>query len=449
MALRKKTNEGAYGAHGRNLDTQNGMPQADSASNYRRDLYGSGSTPQGQHAASAAPSRAMGAAASYAPHQEAAWPADEAVASLPSSASIYPEVARVRRRGRTAKRVAKILGCILAVMLVGGVAYAFWFASALDKALAPDEQTVDALSGILVPETAGKPYYVLVMGSDSREGNSSAHHDERGDNERSDVMMLMRVDEKNRTLTMLSIPRDTPYRCKDGSYVKLNELFNAEGIASTVTAISELTGLPISHHAEVRVSGLANIVDLVGGVTVDVPIDLSYETMEHKEVTIKAGKQTLNGEEAEIFSRARHEFEDDQDAHRQSNVRALLEGIIKKILDRPITEIPGLVLQIAEYIDTDYKTINAISLATTFSDGSMTMYSATGPHAGDFNEATGGKWLCYLNPEGWKAIVDVVDSGEDPSEANIDFTQTQILWTDVTDQPEFNGSDAHKYYYGV
>ena len=441
MAVRNNSNENAYKAHSYDAYDSATTSDADSVSNYSRDLYGSGSSSKGMHAANASHE--------YSQQNAASWPAEEAQASLPSSASIYPEVARARRRNTTAKRIVKIVACVLAAVLVSGIAYAFWFTNALDRALSPDQETVDALSGILVPSINGEPYYVLVMGSDSREGNYSSHHDERGDNERSDVMMLLRVDEKNHKLTMLSIPRDTPYRCNDGSYVKINELFNAEGVAAAVKAVSELTGLPISHHAEVRVSGLANIVDLVGGVTVDVPIDLSYETMDHKEVTIKAGRQTLNGEQAEIFSRARHEFEEDQDAHRQDNVRQLLKGVIEKILDHPITEIPGLVLQIAEYIDTDYKTINAISLATTFSGSDMTIYSATGPHAGDFNEATGGKWLCYLNPEGWKAIVDVVDSGEDPSKANIDFTQTQVLWTDVTDQPDFNSSDAHKYYYGV
>ena len=375
-------------------------------------------------------------------------PKPERDASLPSSTSIYPEIARERRKGGAFKRVLKVLACILGIAIVGAGAYAFWFASALDRALAPDAETVDALSGILVPEVEGEPYYVLLMGSDSREGNEGSHFDESGSNERSDVMMLMRVDARNKQVTMLSIPRDTPYRLPDGSYVKINELFNDDGVAGAVSAVSELTGLPISHHAEVRVSGLANIVDLLGGVTVDVPIELSYTTMDDKTITIKPGRQTLTGQEAEIFSRARHEYQDNQDAHRQSNVRALLAAIVDKLLSKPITEIPGLVLQIAEYVDTDYKTLDAISLATTFAGSGVKMYSATGPSNGDFNEATGGKWLCYLNPEGWAAVSKVVDAGEDPEKADIDYEATQIPWTEVTDQPNFNDSMAHMYYYG-
>lgn len=422
---------------------QNPIPSAydaEAAQRYRRDQYGSGGD---------------------IPH--ASYPADNVdydryrqaqrsnygSQGFPSSPEIYPEVARARRRGRLAKRILKVVFGVLLLAVLGGAAYAWWFTDMLDKALAPDEETATSLTGLLSPVADGEPYYVLVMGSDSREGNSSKHEDERGDNERSDVMMLVRVDAKNKKLTLLSIPRDTPYRLPDGSFIKINEVFNEEGIASTIQAVSQLTGLPISHHAEIRVSGLANIVDLLGGVTVDVPIDLSYKTMDKKKVTIKKGVQKLNGEQAEIFARARHEFEDNQDANRQSNVRQLLQAIINEILDRPITEIPGLVLQIASYIDTDFRTLDAIPLALAFTGSGMTVYSTSGPSEGDFNDATGGKWLCYLNPEGWQAVSASVDAGEDPNKAEIDFASTQVLWTEVLDQPDFQSSLAYHYYYGT
>ncbi len=352
-----------------------------------------------------------------------------------------------KKKRSLAKRIGIVVGCVLLAMLVAGSAYALWFTSALDKALAPDEQTSDALASVLSPEASGKPYYILVMGSDSREGNGWDNIDQTSGNERSDVMMLLRVDAIGRKITILSIPRDTPYRLADGSYVKINEMFNDGGAAGAVKAVSELTGLPISHHAQIRVSGLENIVDMLGGVTVDVPVDMSYKTTDGKEVTIEAGRQTLNGKEAQIFSRARHEYEGNQDEHRQGSVRQLLTAIVKKILDRPVNEIPGVVLQIANYVETDYKSMDAIGLAMTFAGGDMTMYSGTGPSEGDINEQAGGKWLCYLNPGGWQKIVELTDAGEKPE--GVDFEKTQILWTEVTDQPDFDHSYARCYYYGA
>ena len=346
------------------------------------------------------------------------------------------------------KRIAIIIGCVLLACLVGGAAYFLWFTNALDKALAPSDSTESATKDVLAPERSGEPYYVLILGSDSREGNYSGSVDQQGNNERSDVMMLIRIDEKNKKITMLSIPRDTPYKLEDGSFVKINEMFNVEGVAGAIRAVHDTTNVPISHHAEIRISGLENVVDLLGGVEVDVPTDLSYMTTDNHKVTIKAGKQKLNGKEAQIFVRARHEFGDNQDQHRQDNVRQLLQAIIDEVTSRPITEIPGLVLQIAEYIDTDLKTMDAIGLATVFAGDKTTMYSGTGPTEGAVNELAGNKWLCYQNPEGWKKIIEVVDSGKNPKRAEINYEETQIPWTDVTDQPEFRSSLAHRYYYG-
>ena len=285
------------------------------------------------------------------------------------------------------------------------------------------------------------------MGSDSREGNYSAATDQQGTNERSDVMILARIDTRNKKITLLSIPRDTPYQLSDGSFIKINQVYNYEGTAGAVKAVSELTGLPISHHATIRISGLENIVNLLGGITVDVPVDLSYVTTDNKEVTIKAGRQTLNGQEAQIFARARHEFGDNQDEQRQGNVRQLMTAIIDKILDRPLPEIPNLVLKLAEYVDTDLRSKDAASLAMAFAGGGIKVYTGTGPSDGSANDQAGGKWLCYQNPEGWKKVVEIVDSGENPN--GIDYAETQSPWDEVEGQPNFESSLAYHYYYGA
>ena len=129
-------------------------------------------------------------------------------------------------------------------------------------------------------------------------------------------------------------------------------------------------------------------------------------------------------------------------------MRQLLSAIINKVLSRPVTSLPDTVLQIANYVDTDYKTLDAVSLARDMSDGKTTMYSTSGPTNGDKNKATVGKWLCFLNPEGWKKVTETVDAGKDPSDVDFDFESTETPWTEVTDQPDFATSMAQQYYYG-
>ena len=52
----------------------------------------------------------------------------------------------------------------------------------------------------------------------------------------------------------------------------------------------------------------------------------------------------------------------------------------------------------------------------------MTIYSCSGPSAGDINEAAGGIWLCYEDPEGWANLMEVVNTGADPSDVDVNST---------------------------
>ena len=342
--------------------------------------------------------------------------------SRPTARQLYPGYVRKRRRGRIFRRAVV---CALAVVLVsfGALgAYALWYSSTLDSTLSMDSEQAASVDAVLAPAESGKPFYMLLLGSDSREGSGTSKNPAmQGDNQRSDVMILARVDSSDRKLTMVSIPRDTPYTLDDGSVVKINELYNIGGASSSIQAVSELTGVPISHYAEVHFSELQALVDKLGGVTVEVDTELSYkDALTGERVTVESGIQTLNGQEAQIFARARHEYQTDQDAHRQSNVRALAMAILKKVLDKPLYELPDTVLDLATCVGTDMKTADIVALALGFAGGASDMTE------GAINEAAGGLWLCYENPEGWARLMEVVDAGEDPSSVDADATAAAL-----------------------
>lgn len=332
-----------------------------------------------------------------------------------------------RRKQRRRRKVFRGIAAVLAVLIVGAGAAFGIYAMQLDGKLAlEDSSQAEAIDDALVSAELNEPFYTLVIGSDSREGSgTSSKADESGDNQRSDVMILVRSDIPNRQITMVSIPRDTPLHLEDGSVVKLNEAYNIGGAAYTIEAVSELTGVPISHYAEVHFSELQTLVDKLGGVTVDVPIELSYEdALTGETVTLEPGVQTIDGQQAQIFARARHEYGTDQDENRQNSVRSLAEAILVKALDRPVYELPGTILDLADCVGTDMRTVDLISLATAFVGGSgdMTVYSGSGPTDGDINEAAGGLWLCYENPQGWADLMSVVDSGGDPEGMDLSAT---------------------------
>ena len=136
-----------------------------------------------------------------------------------------------------------------------------------------------------------------------------------------------------------------------------------------------------------------------------------------------------SGKQAQVFVRARHAYEDmaeGEEYHRQNNVRTMLEAVVKKILSRPATELPGMVLNLAQYVTTDLTSGDLVSLGLGFAGGGMTMYSCTGPSAGDYAQQYNGIWLCYPNPEGWAKLMRQVDSGSEPQD--IDYEATQLTF---------------------
>ena len=376
------------------------IPVTTNASQYSRSAYGSGSD---------------GNAEVYSRNAE--WA--DAAPMKPASVTV-----RTKKKHRVAKTIAALL--LLALIAVAGAG--FWFSSQLDKVLSTEDKTLDA-GDVLASPGFNAPFYTLVLGSDSREGNDySLDGSGSADSERSDVMILARIDMKNRQLTLVTIPRDTPYNMPDGTVGKINEVYAAGGAKASIKAISELTGAPISHFAEIHISELQQMVDLLGGVEVDVDTDLSVkDVLTGETISIPAGTQTLNGQQAQVFARARHEYGTNQDAHRQDNVRTLATAIIRKAIDRPFNEIPGAILQLAQFVSTDVRAGDLVGMGLAFATGSgkVSVYSGTGPYEGAVSAENGGKWLCYENPQGWAKLMSIVDSGGNP--AGLDYSDTAIL----------------------
>ena len=88
--------------------------------------------------------------------------------------------------------------------------------------------------------------------------------------------MLVRIDPVGHVITMVSVPRDTPYEY-NGKVEKINQMFAVNGAAGAVTAVQDLTGVKISDYVEIEFAGLAEFVDSIGGIYVDVPYTIDYQ----------------------------------------------------------------------------------------------------------------------------------------------------------------------------
>jgi len=129
------------------------------------------------------------------------------------------------------------------------------------------------------------------------------------DSELTDTIMLCGYNPKTNQVMMLSIPRDTfigKNKNRARGIDKINSVY-AKGPEKTVEAVEELTGIDIDYYAVVNNDLVIQMVDVIGGVRFEVPIDMDYDDpTQDLHIHLKKGEQTINGDEAEQLLRFRH-----------------------------------------------------------------------------------------------------------------------------------------------
>jgi len=173
-----------------------------------------------------------------------------------------------------------------------------------------------------------------------------------------DTIMVASYNPNTQKATLLSIPRDT-YTGKNAkkatAYEKINALYGREKDPQAVLdAINDITGLDINYYVIVRTEALIKLVDVIGGVTFNVPIDMDYDDpTQDLHIHLKAGEQKLDGEKAEQLVRFRHnnnnttypEEYGDNDLGRMRTQREFIMQVLKQTLK------PGNIFKIGEIID--------------------------------------------------------------------------------------------------
>lgn len=323
-----------------------------------------------------------------------------------------------RRKMSRGKRIALGVFIALVVVLAGvGMAVAL-YVNSINATLAGNktDQEIAEINEALAPVKSNltEPFYVMLVGSDEREDN-----DEIG--RRSDTNIVVRVDPKTNTVSMVSIPRDTAINLSEYGTVKFNAAYTFGDTAGSIKQASEMLGVDISYYAEINFTGLIGLVDAVGGVDVDV--DERIDDPDAGPVVIEAGRQHLDGEAALVFARSRAYA--DGDYTRVSNQRKLIQAIVTKIEGLPVTEMPGMIQAAAKCVTTNLKVTDIIGLAQAIKDnGDMTIYSATVPSLpAQYNGAS----YVFADYDAIKKMMAAVDAGLDPSTVTTEKTPEMLM----------------------
>lgn len=213
---------------------------------------------------------------------------------------------------------------------------------------------------------------VLIVGVDARPGQSVAQH-------LTDSIIVLSVNPQTGAAGMLSIPRDLKVRPSSlNSEVKINMVHpigEARGVPGggpvfLSDAISELIGYPIDYYVRINFEGFTQVIDLVGGVDIDVPYAISdpeYPDQNYgfDPLYIPAGRQHMDGALALKYARTRHADNDYMRAGRQQQVIMALKDKLMEPgqLESLLPRLPRLAIAMANSVQTNMPIDKAIALA--------------------------------------------------------------------------------------
>lgn len=230
-----------------------------------------------------------------------------------------------------------------------------------------------------------------------------------------DTLLVCSYDPKIQDVALLSIPRDTFVgRNKNTAtgFDKINALYQIDP-DKLLKKVNDITGLGINYYIKVDTQGLKDLVDSVGGIYFDVPIDMDYDDSSQKlSIHLKAGYQLLDGNKAEQVLRFRHNNNGStypaeygqEDIGRMKTQRAFITEVIKQVAK------PENITKVDDYIK-----IANNNVETNFNIWNLKDYA---PYAIDFNadniktetlpgvpEKCNGVWLYIHNKKQTEQIV--------------------------------------------
>ena len=277
------------------------------------------------------------------------------------------------------------------------------------------------------------PFTVLIMGV-SEDISSKL----------TDTLMVASYNPKTQKATLISIPRDTfvgTNKQKATSYDKINALYQSSP-EKTLAAVNKITGLDIKYYVVISNNALVQLVNEIGGVEFDVPIDMNYDDSSQKlAIHLKKGKQKLNGEQAEGLVRFRKNNNGtsypveygDNDLGRMRTQREFITEVAKQTLQlKNITKIGSFIDIVKENVTTNitnWSTIkDYIAYAVDFNTENIQTASIPG-EADYYNKLS---FFIYNKKETDKIVKELFEEQNGTTEETQEETTNSSNTTNVT-----------------
>ena len=336
-----------------------------------------------------------------------------------------------KRKGGSLKKFFLIMLLII-LILVGIFAYKVHkngggISGMLATTLGHDEETLNKLPKL----------YCLVLGKSQN---------------LTDTIMLASYDPKTQEAALLSIPRDTfigDSRYSASAWDKINAVYQT-GVENLLEDVRNLTGIDVRYYVMVDTEALKVLVDEIGGVEFDVPIDMKYDdNKQGLHINLKAGVQILDGDKAEQVVRFRHNNDGTtypssygtEDVGRMRTQRAFLTALAKQTLvPANLTKIPEFLEIAKEYVKTnlDFEAIkDYIPYAVNFNVDNLKTDKLPG-----VSDTANGYWFYFVDEEESQEVINKLFFAQTETSENED-TNTISEGETSGESQEIDKSEIH------
>ncbi len=243
---------------------------------------------------------------------------------------------------------------------------------------------------------------ILILGIDY-------NHDSKGiiytTGARSDTIMVMSLSREGKFLNLVSIPRDTRVYLGDGyGYDKINAAYSYGGVEQAKKVVSAFLGVPIHHHLVVKVTGAKKLVDVIGGLPIDVEKDLDYDdNWGNLHIHLKKGPQVLTGEQAVGYARFRMDEEGDRGRIRRQ--QQVIKALGSRVKDPALAmKFPSIAEVVKETLDTDFKPLEMVDLATLYGSFDFKQMRSAAIVGDDAFDSNGSSYIEPYAPENERTV---------------------------------------------
>ncbi|MDW2886630.1 LCP family protein [Exiguobacterium artemiae] len=247
-----------------------------------------------------------------------------------------------------------------------------------------------------LPLEVMQPVNVLLIGVDER----------KNDPGRADAIMLLSFNPKTKQATSLSIPRDMQVTLPDGKKTKINHTYAYGGVEETIETVEQTFETKVPYYAKINMDGLIELVDAVGGVTVDNPSAFSWNDRRLQKDYAK-GKIKLTGLEASGYARMRKQ-DPLGDMGRQIRQRQVLEAVGMKLAG---PDILTNLEEISRVLKNNFSTNVTFSEAAQLAQENQTGFERLKPLKldGEGYIASDGVWYFFASDQSMKEAKQAID----------------------------------------